>query len=75
MISVVQAHALVDRRLYRLLNASGLERHLSSLKGLFLMGHGSLFHSFFDKSRDAMKAKAGDRCMYAARRPHYITLL
>lgn len=61
-MSVLQAHALVDRRLYRLLNASGLERHLSSLKGLFLMGHGSLFHAFFDKATEAMKVKAGDRC-------------
>lgn len=61
-LPVVQAHALVDRRLYRLLvNVSGLERHLSSLKGLFLMGHGSLFHSFFDKAKEAMKVKAGDR--------------
>lgn len=58
----VQAHSLVDRRLYRLLvNVSGLEGHLSSLKRLFLMGHGSLFHSFFDKAREAMKVKAGDR--------------
>lgn len=52
----------MDRRLYGLLKVSGLEVHLSSLKGLFLMGHGSLFHAFFDKARDAMKAKAGDRC-------------
>lgn len=59
---MVQAHALVNQRLYRLLvNVSGLDRHLSSLKGLFLMGHGSLFHSFFDKAREAMKVKAGDR--------------
>lgn len=41
---------------------SGLERHLSSLKGLFLMGHGALFHSFFDKAREAMRIPAGDRC-------------
>lgn len=58
----MQSHALVDQRLYRLLvNVSGLEGHLSSLKGLFLMGRGSLFHSFFDKAREAMKVKAGDR--------------
>eukprot|EP00903_Cladosiphon_okamuranus_P017746 g16336.t1 len=61
--AVHEAHALVDRRLYRLLNASGLERHLSSLKGLFLMGHGSLFHAFFDKATEAMKVKAGDRAV------------
>lgn len=58
----MQAHALVDRRLYCLLvDVSGLEGHLSTLKGLFLMGRGSLFHSFFDKAREAMKVKAGDR--------------
>ncbi|CAN0154421.1 unnamed protein product [Scytosiphon promiscuus] len=62
--AVHEAHALVDRRLYRLLvNVSGLEEHLASLKGLFLMGRGSLFHSFFDKARDAMKVKAGDRAV------------
>eukprot|EP00752_Nemacystus_decipiens_P015142 g13489.t1 len=61
--AVHEAHSLVDRRLYRLLNVSGLDRHLSSLKGLFLMGHGSLFHAFFDKARDAMKVKAGDRAV------------
>lgn len=60
-----QAHALVDRRLYRLLvNVSGLERHLANFKGLFLMGHGALFHAFFDKARDAMRVKAGDRHVY-----------
>lgn len=63
MHDLLQAHALVDRRLYRLLmNVSGLEKHLSSLKGLFLMGHGALFHSFFDKAREAMRTPAGDRC-------------
>lgn len=66
--NTIQAHALVDRRLYRLLvNVSGLRKHLSSLKGLFLMGHGALFHSFFDKGREAMRSAAGDR--YGARGP------
>lgn len=41
---------------------SGLEWHLSSVKGLFLMGNGALFHSFFDKAREAMRTPAGDRC-------------
>lgn len=59
---MVQAHTLVNQRLYRLLvNVSGLDRHLTSLKRLLLMGHGSLFHSFFDKAREAMKVEAGDR--------------
>lgn len=59
---IPQAHSLVDRRLYRLLmNIAGLERHLANLKGLFLMGHGALFHSFFDKAREAMRSTAGER--------------
>ncbi|CAM9312401.1 unnamed protein product, partial [Hapterophycus canaliculatus] len=62
--AVHEVHALVDRRLYRLLvNVSGLEGHLLNLKGLFLMGRGSLFHSFFDKAREAMRVKAGDRAV------------
>ncbi|CAB1118482.1 unnamed protein product [Ectocarpus sp. CCAP 1310/34] len=62
--AVHEAHSLVDRRLYRLLvNVAGLEGHLSSLKRLFLMGHGSLFHSFLDKAREAMKVKAGERAV------------
>ena len=60
---MLQAHALVDRRLYRLLvNVSGFEKHVAILKGLFLMGHGALFHSFFDKASMAMRTPAGDRC-------------
>eukprot|EP00904_Undaria_pinnatifida_P009331 jgi/Undpi1/5528/HiC_scaffold_2.g00805.m2 len=62
--AVHEAHALVDRRLYRLLvNVSGFEKHVAILKGLFLMGHGALFHSFFDKARMAMRTPAGDRAV------------
>lgn len=45
-----------------MVNVAGLERHLSNIKGLFLMGDGALFHSFFEKATEPMRSLASDRC-------------
>lgn len=57
----LQAYTLVDKRLHGLLLAAGLQRHVANIKSLFLIGDGALFHSFFERSREAMHTQAGSR--------------